>query len=80
MLTGLPECNNAFHHALRLQALHKRERPCLWVQLADKGIVVKALADVALHMAVMARRQVTQSCQQGGGAGGHKARRDHWVY
>lgn len=51
----------------------------LWVQLADKGIVVQAFADVALHMAPMLPRQVTQTLQEGGGAGRYKARCNHWV-
>ena len=52
----------------------------LWVQLCDEGVVVEALADVALHMACAALRYGPQALQQRWGAGRRKARRDHRMH
>ena len=50
------------------------------MQLRDKGIIVKALADVALHMACGALRHAPQALQQRRCAGGHEAWSDHGMH
>ena len=52
----------------------------LWVQLRNKGIIVEALANVALHMADAALCYGPQPLQQRRGAARHEARRNDGMH
>lgn len=66
----------------RVSTLHMGLAPKghLWVQLRDEGVVVEALADVALHMAGAALRYAPQALEQRRGAGRHKAWHDNGMH
>lgn len=59
---------------------HAEHQADLWVELCNKGVIVQALTDVALHMAAVLRGQRSQALQQLWRACGHKARRDHRLH
>ncbi len=70
-----------WHYELRclLSSVTSQHAPYLGVQGMHEGIVVQALADVALHMAVMLLGKPAQALEQGWRTGRHKAGCNHRV-